>query len=44
MKEAARKQNLTACLCCAKIHKKSGENLLNLVIDLSDRKASEKSA
>jgi hypothetical protein len=35
MKEAARKQNLTACLCCAKIHKKSGENLLNLVIDLS---------
>ena len=26
---------MTACLCCAKIHKKSGENLLNLVIDLS---------
>jgi hypothetical protein len=42
MKEAARKQNLTACLCCAKIHKKSGENLLNLVIDLSKLKKDAK--
>ena len=37
MKWAARKGNLTACLCCAKIHKKSGENLLKLVIEFSKK-------
>jgi hypothetical protein len=33
--QAARVENLTACLCCAKIHKNLGEFLLKLLVDLS---------
>ena len=35
--QAARVENLTACLCCAKIHKNLGEFLLKLLVDLSIR-------
>ena len=33
--QAARVENLTACLCYAKIHKNLGEFLLKLLVDLS---------